>query len=81
VRTIIFTHRAAKDFDGLPDDARKQVRIALHDYAISGRGDVKALQGRDGYRLRVGSYRVIFDQDESTILAVYVGKRQTTTYR
>ena len=25
------------------------------------KGDVKKLSGRDGYRLRVGDYRVIFD--------------------
>jgi mRNA interferase RelE/StbE len=40
---------------------------------------VKALQGRDGYRLRIGSYRVIFDEDATTILAIYIGRRATTT--
>jgi predicted transcriptional regulator len=33
------------------------------------------LQGRDGYRLRIGSYRVIFDEDAATILAIYIGRR------
>jgi len=42
---------------------------------------VKRLAGRDGYRLRVGRYRVIFDEDQTTILAIYIGKRETTTYR
>lgn len=27
------------------------------------KGDVKKLQGEDGYRLRVGDYRVIFDRN------------------
>jgi mRNA interferase RelE/StbE len=40
---------------------------------------VKALQGRNGYRLRIGSYRVIFDEDAITILAVYIGRRASTT--
>jgi hypothetical protein len=53
----------------------------LHRYAMTGQGDVKALQGRDGYRLRIGSYRVIFDEDATTILAIYIGRRTTTTYR
>jgi mRNA interferase RelE/StbE len=57
------------------------VEAALHRYAITGQGDVKALQARDGYRLRIGSYRVIFDEDATTILAIYVGRRTTTTYR
>jgi mRNA interferase RelE/StbE len=48
-------------------------------YAITGRGDVKRLSGRDGYRLRIGRYRVIFDEDRTTILAIYIGKRETTT--
>ena len=53
----------------------------LHRYAITGEGDVKSLRGRDGFRLRIGSYRVIFDEDEVTILAIYIGRRATTTYR
>ncbi|TIV69506.1 MAG: plasmid stabilization protein, partial [Mesorhizobium sp.] len=66
--------------DNLPADVRNQVSDGLIDYAISGRGDVKRLSGRDGYRLRIGRYRVIFDEDRTTILAIYIGKRETTTY-
>jgi mRNA interferase RelE/StbE len=47
---------------------------------MSGQGDVKALQGRGGYRLRIGSYRVIFDEDATTILVIYLGRRTPTTY-
>jgi len=68
VKTIILTLGAAKDIEALPRDGREQVEAGLHRYAITGQGDVKALQGRDGYRLRIGSYRVIFDEDASTIL-------------
>ena len=67
--------------DALPRDAREQVETALHRYAMTGQGDVKALQGRDGFRLRTGNYRVIFDEDATTILAIYIGRRTTTTYR
>jgi mRNA interferase RelE/StbE len=77
---IVLTISAAKDLDGLPPDAREQVEGGLHRYVMTGQGDVKALQGRDGYRLRVGSYRVIFDQDATTILAIYIGRRSITTY-
>ena len=31
-------------------------------------GDVKRLQGKDGYRLRVGDYRIIFDKDFNLIV-------------
>ncbi|MGA8291174.1 MAG: type II toxin-antitoxin system RelE/ParE family toxin [Rhodoplanes sp.] len=81
MKTIILTLSAAKDLDGLPRDAREQVEAGLHQYAMTGQGDVRALQGRSGYRLRIGSYRVIFDEDATTILAIYVGRRATTTYK
>ena len=81
MKTIILTLSAAKDLDILPRDAREQVEAGLHRYAMTGQGDVKALQGRGGYSLRLGSYRVIFDEDATTILAVYVGRRATTTYK
>ena len=48
---------------------------------MTGLGDVKALQGREGFRLRIGQYRVIFDEDAATILAIYIGRRATTTYK
>jgi len=80
VKTIILSAAAARDLDNLPADVRNQVSEGLIGYAISGRGDVKRLAGRDGYRLRIGRYRVIFDEDRATILAIYIGKRETTTY-
>lgn len=81
MKTIVLTLNAAKDLDALPRNAREQVQGALHRYAMTGQGDVKALQGRNGYRLRIGSYRVIFDEDAATILAIYIGRRATTTYK
>ena len=80
MKTVILTLNAAKDLDALPRDAREQVEAGLHRYAMTGQGDVKALQGRDGYRLRIGSYRVLFDEDAVTILAIYIGRRTSTTY-
>lgn len=80
MKTIVLTHVAAKELDAWPAEARSAVCNALINYATSGRG-VKALRGRNGYRLRVGRYRVLFDEDQITILAIYIGKRETTTYR
>ena len=81
MKTIIFTNKAAKELDDLPEPARTDVAEALYQYAVDGRGNIKKLQDRDGYRLRVGSYRVIFADDGETILAIYFGRRTTTTYR
>ncbi|MDR3475953.1 MAG: type II toxin-antitoxin system RelE/ParE family toxin [Devosia sp.] len=80
MKTIILSPAAAKDLDALRSDVRQQVSESLDAYAISGRGDVKPLIGRGGFRLRIGRYRVIFDEDETTILAIYIGKRESGTY-
>ena len=81
MKTIILTLNEAKDLDALPRDAREQVESGLRRYAMTSQGDVKRLQGRKGFRLRIGSYRVIFDENLTTILAIYVGRRDTTTYK
>lgn len=80
MKTIVLTHAAARDLDRLADDIRELIVAGLTAYAVSGRGDVRKLAGRDGYRLRIGSYRVIFAEDR-TILAIYIGRRTTTTYK
>jgi mRNA interferase RelE/StbE len=81
MKTIILSAAAAKDLDALPNAAREQVSAALEAYALWGRGDIKKLGGREGCRLRIGRCRVLFDEDAQTILALYVGKRETQTYR
>jgi mRNA interferase RelE/StbE len=81
VKTIIFADAASKQFDSLPVDARSRISDALDAYAIHGRGDIKRLAGRQDFRLRVGQYRVIFDEDQTTIVAVYIGRRASGTYR
>jgi mRNA interferase RelE/StbE len=80
MKMIIFTQRSATELDDLPEPGRTIVSNALNRYAIEGRGDVKKLKDRDGYRLRIGDYRVIFAEDAQTILAIFVGRRTTTTY-
>lgn len=80
MKTVVFTPRAAKEFDALSEAARVAIEDGLTRYAVDGRGDVKRLHGLDGYRLRIGDYRVIFDEDAVTILTLRVGRRQTHTY-
>jgi mRNA interferase RelE/StbE len=62
------------------EEAMKILR-ALTDYANSGVGDVKRLQGSPDFRLRVGDYRVRFETpDEHTISILYV-KHRSDAYR
>ena len=48
---------------------------------MTGDGDIMRLSGRAGFRMRVGAYRILFAEDMTTILALYIGRRSTTTYR
>ena len=81
MKTVILSHQAEKDFAALSSEARSIVREALYGYAIEGIGDTKRLRGSEFLRLRISRYRVIFAEDRVTILAIYIGKRETTTYR
>ena len=38
-------------------------------------GDVKKLQGQDGYRLRVGDYRIIFDKKGNVLYIEKIDNR------
>jgi mRNA interferase RelE/StbE len=82
IKTIVYTTGAAKTLDSLPDRDRAAIIEALDAYAMTGfASDIRRLQGRHGLRMRVGSYRIIFDEDAVTILTISIGRRTTTTYR
>jgi mRNA interferase RelE/StbE len=48
----------------------------LTEFATTGHGDVKRLKGRDGVRLRVGDWRVIFYEDRGAIVVAAAGHRR-----
>jgi len=77
---IRYKKAALKALAKLPADVRHRIQEALRQLAEdanTGKLDVKALQGRDGFRLRVGQWRVIYQKDDSAmiILVVDVGSR------
>jgi len=51
------------------------LRAAIDRLAADPALDVARLQGREGFRLRVGGYRAIFTRDGDTITVVDVGLR------
>ncbi|MCI8800173.1 MAG: type II toxin-antitoxin system RelE/ParE family toxin [Lachnospiraceae bacterium] len=57
---IKYSKQAEKFLKKQDINTRERIRSAIHNLPA---GDVKRLQGRTGYRLRVGNYRVIFDND------------------
>ncbi len=81
MKTVIFTHLAAKEFDKLPKEVRLSFEQAISGYILYGQGDVLKLNGRSGYRMRVGDYRMIFEIEGDHLIALYFGHRQTNTYK
>lgn len=57
---IHYSKQAEKFLKKQDATTRNRIRAAIHNLPS---GDVKKLQGRNGYRLRVGDYRIIFDRN------------------
>jgi mRNA interferase RelE/StbE len=38
-------------------------------------GDIKKLEGRDGYRVRIGDYRILFDIENDTVSIYKIAPR------
>jgi mRNA interferase RelE/StbE len=61
VKRIVWTEPAKADVRALDKPTAMRILFALHRFAESGTGDVKALQGERGeLRLRIGDYRLFF---------------------
>lgn len=56
---IRYSKQAEKFLKKQDTTTRNRIRSAIQNLPS---GDVIKLQGRNGYRLRIGSYRVIFDK-------------------
>jgi mRNA interferase RelE/StbE len=60
VKRIVWTDPAKSDVRSLSKPIATQIFSALHRFAQSGVGNVKALQGREELRLRIGDCRLFF---------------------
>jgi mRNA interferase RelE/StbE len=61
VKRIAWTEQAKADIRGLDRATAMRILHALHRFAESGTGDIKALQGgMEELRLRAGDYRLFF---------------------
>ena len=60
MKRIVWTGPARDDVRSLSKPIAMQILSALHRFAESGTGDVKALKGREELRLRIGDYRLFF---------------------
>jgi mRNA interferase RelE/StbE len=76
MKPIAFTVTSARQWAKLSPVVRGRIDRRLSEFAATGHGDVKRLKGRDGMRLRVGDWRVIFYEEQGTIVVAAVGHRR-----
>ena len=76
MKPIVFTPASTRQWFKLAPDVRRRIDSRLTEFATSGKGDVKRLKGREGSRLRVGDWRVIFYEEDGSIVVVAVGHRR-----
>jgi mRNA interferase RelE/StbE len=73
---IVWTTAATRQWLKLSADVRRRLEAKLVTFAQTGQGDVKRLKGRDGARLRVGDWRIVFYVEGNTLVVVAVGHRR-----
>ena len=71
--SVNYSRAAERYLDGQTQSMCERIMDAIDDLP---KGNVKKLQGRKGYRLTIGGYRVLFDYvDSSTIDVVTIAPR------
>lgn len=76
MKPILFTPAGTRQWVKLAAQVRQRIDARLQEFAASGKGDVKRLRGRQGSRLRIGDWRVIFYEQGGSIIVVAVGHRR-----
>jgi mRNA interferase RelE/StbE len=67
--TVVLTKKAQKQLDKLSDNIAAPILEAIAGLEENPRPQgFKKLQGREGYRIRVGNYRVIYDIFDSELI-------------
>lgn len=77
-KKIAYSKQAIKTLSKLPTNETARIRAKLRQYSddpASQANNIKKLQGRDAYRLRVGDWRVIFDENDVVIDVIKIGPR------
>jgi mRNA interferase RelE/StbE len=76
---VLILPRAVKEIARLPASAQTRIRISLGQLGQRPRGPgCKKLTGRDGFRTRVGDYRIVYEvsDDDRTVTILHVGHRR-----
>jgi mRNA interferase RelE/StbE len=76
VKTVAYTKAARRQFRSLDVQVQARIKAKLAAYAAGESADVRALVEVEGFRLRVGDYRVVFVETDDTVEVRAVGHRR-----
>ncbi|RYG09647.1 MAG: type II toxin-antitoxin system RelE/ParE family toxin [Caulobacteraceae bacterium] len=78
MRTVVIEAKAARVLRKMPTNTARLIRQKIDQYAAdpeSLSANVVKLTERRGYRLRVGDWRVLFDEDGVVLTIFQIGSR------
>jgi len=74
--TVELSPKAMKYFNALDKTLQSRLKAALRKLSFEPpQGDIVSLSGKDGFRLRVGKYRLLFDISDDKIIVYDIGLR------
>lgn len=76
MKTVILNPSAARTLDKLGELDRSRLTEAIYAYALDKPSDTKAMSGTPTVRLRVGDFRVVFDETGATVTVLALGHRR-----
>ncbi len=74
MKTIEYSKQARKFLDKQTETVRERIISAIKGIPER-KGDIKRMEGLSSWRLRVGSYRVLFNDDGYIIFIFRIGPR------
>lgn len=78
MKQVVFHAPALRTLARIPRNEADRIRRKIYQYAAdpaAQKANVKKLQGRAGFRLRVGNWRVIFDENGDVLDVLEVDSR------
>lgn len=76
---LLILRRAQKELSGLPEATYERVKLVIHKLADDPRPrGSRKLSGREGWRIRVGEYRIVYeiDDDNHSVTILHIGHRR-----
>jgi mRNA interferase RelE/StbE len=74
MHSIRYTSDALKALRWMPRNTADLIRRKIQEVAVdpATSRNVKKLKGRDGYRLRVGDWRIVYDLDNGVLVLIVI---------